>query len=327
MDHPRFSIVIPVFNEAETLPELAVQLATAIDPIDGEWEILLVDDGSVDDSYNTMLRLADADPRFKVIRLSRNFGHQIAITAGIDLAVGEAVIIMDGDLQHPPAVIPELVAQWRAGFDIVYGVMRRRDSQTWLKRATSRAYYRLLRRLADIDVPLAAGDFRLVDRRALEGFKLMRERNRYVRGMFSWIGFRQIGVAYDSPRRFAGRSKYTSRRMVRLGFDGILSFSILPLRFVLNFGFVVALCSFIFGVANVIAKIASAFVVPGWVTLVVVISFGLGVQLVVLGMIGEYLGRIYDEVKQRPLYLVSGLYGFDREVAPEHRASNRLQIP
>jgi dolichol-phosphate mannosyltransferase len=324
MDRQRFSVVVPVHNEAETLHELAAQVAAATDAVDGDWEFLLVDDGSVDRSYDVMLTLADADPRFKVIQLSRNFGHQVAITAGIDLAVGDAVIIMDGDLQHPPAVIPEFVARWRDGFEIVYGVMRRRESQSWLKRATSRAYYRLLRRLVDIDVPLAAGDFRLVDRKALDGFRIMRERNRYVRGMFSWIGFRQVGVAYDCPPRFAGRSKYTTRRMIRLGFDGVLSFSVLPLRFVLNFGFVVALFSFLFGVANLVAKLASAFVVPGWVTLVVVISFGLGVQLLELGMIGEYLGRVYDEVKQRPLYLVSSLYGFDREDAPEPASPRRL---
>ena len=186
----RFSVVVPIHDEEESLGELHRRLATVLDALDGDWELVLVDDGSRDRSFETMLELRDRDPRVKVVRLSRNFGHQVAITAGIDLASGDAVVVMDGDLQHPPEVIPELVARWREGYDVVYGVMTERGGETWFKRWTARRFYRLLGRMSDVDVPQAAGDFRLVDRRAVNAFTSLRERNRYVRGMFSWIGFR-----------------------------------------------------------------------------------------------------------------------------------------
>jgi polyisoprenyl-phosphate glycosyltransferase len=308
----RYSIVVPVHDEQQSLPELVRRLRVVIDDLDGESEVILVDDGSKDASFALMLDANAHDSRFKAVRLSRNFGHQIAISAGIDLAAGAAVIVMDGDLQHPPELIPEFVTRWREGFEIVYGVMERR-AEGWFKRVSARVFYRLLRRLTDTDVPPAAGDFRLVDRKAVDAFRAMRERGRYVRGMFSWIGFRQVGVPYTPAPRFAGPSKYTLARMVRLATDGILSFSTVPLRIALNAGFVVAACSLLFGVGSLVSKYAGVYVVPGWLTLVLVTSFIGGIQLMVIGVLGEYVGRIYEEVKMRPLYLVDELHGFERE--------------
>jgi polyisoprenyl-phosphate glycosyltransferase len=305
------SVVVPVHDEQETLEELVRRLLGVIDELPGlDGEVILVDDGSRDMSYPLMTQLARREPRVKIVQLSRNFGHQVAITAGVELARGDAVIVMDSDLQHPPELIPEFVRRWEEGFDIVYGVMQQR-SEDWFKRVTARAYYALLRRMTKVDMPAAAGDFRLIDRVAVDAFVSMRERDRYVRGMFAWLGFQQTGIDYVPPPRFAGRSKYTVRRMARLAFDGIFSFSIYPLRVVLVAGLIVSLASFVVGIATLISKLAGAYVVPGYVTLVVVITFLSGIQLVVLGGIGEYIGRIYEEVKRRPLYVVRRTHGFD----------------
>ena len=307
------SMVVPAHDEEETLEELVRRLTAALDAIPGiTWEAILVDDGSKDATYPLMVTLAGRDPRIKIVQLSRNFGHQVALSAGVELASGDAVVLMDADLQHPPELIADFVARWREGNEIVYGVMQERP-EGWFKRVTARMFYGLLRRMTKIDMPVAAGDFRLVDRTAVDAFVSMRERDRYVRGMFAWLGFKQVGVDYVPPPRYAGRSKYTVRRMARLAFDGIFSFSIYPLRVVLALGLVVSLASFVVGIATLISKLAGAYVVPGYVTLVVVITFLSGIQLVVLGGIGEYIGRIYEEVKRRPLYVVRRTHGFDED--------------
>ena len=308
---PRYSVVIPVHDEAEILPQLYDRLRTVLDGLDGDWELILVDDGSRDGSYALMVELHGRDPRVRVLRFSRNFGHQVALTAGLDRALGEAVITMDGDLQHPPETIPELVARWQDGNEVVYGVMSARAGETWFKRTTSTAFYRLLRRLTDVEMPAAAGDFRLIDRKALDAFKALRESNRYVRGMFSWIGFRQTGVPYVCAERPGGRSKYTPRRMLKLASDAIVGFSTLPLRLALNLGFAVSVISIIFGLSALATKLAGGFAVPGWASIMILVGLVGGIQLIVIGVIGEYIGRIYDEVKQRPLYLVSASHGFD----------------
>jgi glycosyltransferase involved in cell wall biosynthesis len=312
MSEPTYSIVIPIHDEEETLRELHRRLCLLLDLLDGPAEVILVDDGSRDSSYLQMIDIHGRDPRFKVIRLSRNFGKEVAMTAGLDLARGDAVVLMDGDLQHPPEVVSAMAARWREGYEVVYGVMERR-TEGWFKRLTSRAFYRLLGRLTDVDVPPAAGDFRLVDRRALDAFRKMRERNRYVRGMFSWIGYRQIGIAYQCPPRFAGRSKFTPGRLVKLALDGVVGFSSLPLQLVLKAGFVVSATSFLFGISAIAVKAAGIYAVPGYATIVVIVSFVGGVQLVVLGVMGEYIARIYDEVRLRPLYLLSDVHGFDEQ--------------
>jgi glycosyltransferase involved in cell wall biosynthesis len=312
----RYSFVIPVFNERDTLRELHVRLSAVMDPLDGDCEVLFVDDASFDGTDEVLAELVARDPRCKVIRFARNFGHQTAITAGLDFAAGDAVVVLDADLQDPPEVIPELIARWREGYEVVYGVRRSRPSdESWLKRVTARIFYRTLRRLSDIDMTVDVGDFRLVDRRALEAFRSMRERSRYVRGMFSWVGFRQIGVDYERPERFAGEPKYSFRKSLRLAVDGIVSFSDVPLRLALVFGTIFSALAFLAGIFAIVAKIAGAFVVPGWASILVVTSFLGGVQLTVLGAMGLYIGRIYEEVKSRPLYIVREAHGFEDDAS------------
>jgi dolichol-phosphate mannosyltransferase len=310
------SVVVPLKDEEANVQPLAERLRLALEPLTTRWEVILVDDGSLDATYARAVELHRSDPRFKVVRLSRNFGHQVALSAGLDLAAGDAVVTMDGDLQHPPEVIPELVDRWRGGAEVVYGVMVERQGESRLKDTTARAFYRALTRLTDIDVPPAAGDFRLVDRAALDAVRSMRESNRYLRGMFSWVGFDQDGVPYASPPRTAGRSKYTFGRMLRLATDAIVSFSDRPLRLALNLGFVVSAVSILFGVSAVVSKLAGLEVVAGWTSVMILVGFVGGVQLIVLGIIGEYVGRISDEVKRRPLYIVRAAHGFD---GPEAR--------
>jgi dolichol-phosphate mannosyltransferase len=312
-DRPRLSVVVPLRDEEEVFPALVSRLVAVLDASGGDWEVVLVDDGSTDGTYGLAVELHTRDPRFKVLRLSRGFGHQVALTAGLDAARGEAVVTMDGDLQHPPEIIPELLARWEAGDEIVYGVMEERHGESRFKDWTARWFYRLLGRLADMDVPAAAGDFRLVDRNALEAVQAMRESNRYLRGMFSWVGFRQSGVPYASPPRPAGRSKYSRVRMFRLAGDAVIGFSSRPLRLGLNLGFAVSLLSILFGLSAVFSKLAGVFVVPGWTSIMVLVGIVGGIQLVVLGVIGEYIAHIFDEVKRRPLYVVSRLHGVDRE--------------
>jgi dolichol-phosphate mannosyltransferase len=307
---PTFSFVVPVYNEEENLRELHLRLSSVLAELDGTSEILFVDDGSRDSSFATMLELNAADGRVRIARLSRNFGHQVAISAGLDLARGAAVMVMDADLQHPPELVPEFVARWREGYQVVYGVMVERSSETHLKRATGRWWYRLLGRVSDIEVPAAAGDFRLVDRAVLDAFRTMREQNRYIRGMFSWLGFRQIGVEYVCPPRYAGSSKYTFRKMVRFARDGMLSFSNAPLRAAMKVGFVVSGLAALSAVAAVIAKLFGHGL-PGYASIIVAISILGGIQLLVLGVIAEYIARIHDEVRDRPLYVLSELRGFE----------------
>jgi len=316
---PTYSFVIPVFNEEDGLAELFRRMSALLEQLDGPAEVILVDDGSRDRSYAQMLAIHAADDRFRVVQFSRNFGHQIAISAGMDLCCGDAVVIMDADLQDPPEVVLEMAVKWREGYDLVYGQRQRREEETWFKKFTAGVFYRMLRSMTDVDMPVDAGDFRLIDRKALDAFRSMRERSRYVRGMFGWVGFRQIGVKYVRPGRFAGETKYPLSKMIRLALDGIISFSNLPLRFVMQFGFLVSIISFAAGIVAMYVKLSGAYAVPGWASLMVWVSFIGGVQLTVLGVIGEYIGRIYDEVKQRPLYLVRELRGFGAlDRAPNH---------
>lgn len=301
---PRYSVVVPVFNEEESLLELGRRLAAALDELDGPSEVLLVDDGSTDATPVLLAELEHRDERFRVVRLSRNFGHQIAITAGLDAARGAAIVVMDADLQHPPEVIHRLVERWQEGYDVVYAIADEHEQATWFKRKSADLFYRLISRVAKVDMPIGAGDFRLIDRRVRDAFTSMRERHRYVRGMFAWIGFRQTGVLYRSPARFGGRSKYTLSAMTRLATDALFSFSQEPLMLVLKVGLGVSVLSFLFGLATLATKLAGAYNVPGYVSIVVALAFLGGIQLVVLGFMGQYTARIFEEVKRRPLYLV-----------------------
>lgn len=320
MEKPVYSFVIPVFNEEDTLPELYRQLSVMMDQLDASAETILVDDGSRDNSFAMMVDLHQKDARFKVAKLSRNFGHQIAISAGMDLAQGDAVIIMDADLQDPPHVVLEMTARWREGYQVVYGVREERRGETWFKRLTASLFYRYLRKLTDLDIPADVGDFRLVDRRALDSFKNMREANRYVRGMFSWVGFKQIGVHYTRSERFAGSTKYPFIKMLKLAADGVVSFSTAPLRLAMNAGAFFALISLIAGAWAIFVKIKGMHVVAGWASLICAVFFLGGLQLILIGVVGEYIGRIYEEVRNRPLYIVSSMHGFSPSVIAERRA-------
>ncbi len=331
---PTYSIVVPAHNEEAVIEELVTRLCGVMDKLDGDSEVIVVDDGSSDHTYELMLGVARADPRFRVARLSRNFGHQIALTAGIDLSSGDAVIAMDADLQDPPEVILELAARWREGYDVVYAVRDIREGETRWKRAAAAIFYRAFNRISEVKVPLDVGDFRLVDRRVLDVFARMRESNRFVRGMFSWIGLRQIGVLYRRHERFAGDSKYPLRKLIRLALSGVTSFSVAPLRVALNLGFVVSLVSFALGIWSLIVKVAGFYNPPGWTSIVVVTTFIGGIQLIVLGVIGEYIADIHAEVKQRPLYVVSEIENFPeppelppRSVVASHRAHERASDP
>jgi glycosyltransferase involved in cell wall biosynthesis len=310
VDIVKYSIVIPIYNEEESFPALVKRLREVMDQLDGPTEVVLVDDGSRDGSYELMRDVNVADPRFKIVQLSRNFGHQIAITAGMDVASGQAVIVMDADLQDPPEVILQMAARWQEGYEVVYAVREHRDGETLFKRKTATIFYGIQRRLAEIDQPMEVGDFRLVDRKALDAFLQMRERNRYVRGMFSWVGFRQTSVPYTRASREAGQSKYPLRKMTRLALDGFVGFSTAPLRFALTAGLIMAFGSVLYGIVAIAMKLAGVSYVPGYASLLVAITFLSGVQLIVIGMVGQYVARIYDETRARPLYLVREAQGF-----------------
>jgi len=299
-----YSFVIPVLDEEEILPELHRRLDAVMAELDGPAEVVLVDDGSTDGSFAAMRRIHEADPRFRVVRLSRNFGHQIAITAGLEHARGQAIVIMDADLQDPPEVAVEMAKQWRAGYEVVYGVRESREGESRTKRATARWFYRLLRPMSEIDIPVDAGDFRLVDRTVVDAVLSMPERRRYLRGMFAWVGYDQVGVQYVRAARSRGSTKFSTRRMVRFATDGIVSFSTVPLRITLMIGFVMSGLAFLAAIIGVVVKVADLYTVPGWASIVVGMSILGGLQLVVLGTMGEYVARIYDEVRRRPLYLV-----------------------
>ncbi len=307
---PTYSLVVPAYNEEGVIQELVARLGEVMDALDGDAEAVLVDDGSSDRTHELMLDAARTDPRIRIVRLSRNFGHQLALTAGVDLSSGDAVIVMDADLQDPPEVVLELTKRWREGYDVVYAVRDIREGETRFKRMTATAFYRAFNRISEVKVPLDVGDFRLVDRRVLDVFDRMRESNRFVRGMFSWIGLRQTGVLYQRRERYAGETKYPLRKMLRFAITGVISFSAAPLRAALNLGFFVSFLAFSLGIWSLIVKLAGFYNVPGWTSIVVVTAFIGGIQLIVLGVIGEYIGDIHTEVKRRPLYVVSELENF-----------------
>jgi dolichol-phosphate mannosyltransferase len=295
------SVVAPCFNEEATISEFYRRVAAAVGGL--PHEIVLVDDGSSDGTAQILAGLADEDPCVRVITLSRNFGHQAAITAGLDHASGDAVVMMDADLQDPPELIPEMVERWREGYGVISGVREAREGETLFKLATARFFYRLFARLARIDLQPQAADFRLLDRSALDALNSMRERSRFLRGMSVWVGFEQTTVPYQRDPRFAGETKYTLRKMVRFSLDAISSFSHVPLQLATVFGFIFSGIAFLAIPVAIGFRIAGQFV-PGITTVLLVVLLLGGIQLITVGIIGEYLGRVYDEVKSRPLYIV-----------------------
>jgi dolichol-phosphate mannosyltransferase len=310
MELVKYSIVIPLYNEEGILPRLVERLQQIMSEFDGPAEVVMVDDGSRDSTVQLVRAASARDLRFKLIQFSRNFGHQVAITAGMDAAAGEAVIIMDADLQDPPQVILQMIEKWQEGYEVVYGLRKHRQGERLFKTATASMFYGLLHRIADTDTPVDVGDFRLVDRKALNAFLQMRESNRYVRGMFSWIGFRQAAVPYVREERQAGATHYTLRKMVRLASNGITGFSTAPLRLALGTGAFLACAALIYGVVAISLKLAGESLVPGYASLLFAITFLSGIQLIVMGMVGLYVGRIYDEARGRPLYIVRETHGF-----------------
>ncbi len=307
------SIVAPVYNEEPVLPELHRRVAQVMNELGEPWELVLVNDGSRDRSAAVINQLHAQDPHVKGVSFSRNFGFQVAVTAGLDFATGDAVILTDADLQDPPEVYPHMLAKWREGYDVVYGVRTSREGETWFKLFTAKLFYRLIRRITRIDIPLDTGDFRLMDRRVVNALKRMPERNRFIRGMVPWVGFRQAGVTYERASRFAGQSKFSSvKQMLPFALDAITSFSYLPLQLAMYLGFLMAGLAALAIVAVILLRLfGPSTPLLGQATTLVAVLFMGGVQLICLGIIGEYLGRIYDEVKGRPLYLIEQIWGFD----------------
>lgn len=307
----KYSIVIPIYNEQEILPELYRRLTAVIDSFDGETEVIMIDDGSADASYAELQKIHQKDHRYKLLRLARNFGHQVALTAGIDSAAGDAVILMDGDLQDPPELLPRMIEQWKEGYHVVYTVKRSRK-ENMFKRFAFASFYRLMHTFSAISIPMEAGNFSLMDKKVVQVLQHMPERNRYLSGMRAWAGFRQTGVEFDRDARFAGRPKMTIKRLIKLALDGLISFSNAPLRLAIYVGLASAGISFLGAAYVIYEKLFTNKAILGWASTIVAITFIGGMILLTLGFIGEYIGRIYDEVKQRPIYIVQDKVGFHK---------------
>ncbi|SFW40393.1 glycosyltransferase family 2 protein [Luteibacter sp. UNCMF366Tsu5.1] len=304
-----FAVIVPAYNEAEVLVDFHARLGAVLDGIDAVSQIIYVDDGSSDDTWQRLRSLADADPRVQALRLSRNFGKEAAMTAGFDEVDADAVVIIDADLQDPPELIPELIARWQDGNDVVYATRGERDGETRTKRFTSAAFYRVMERLSDTPLPRDTGDFRLLSRRAVEALRELRERQRFMKGLFAWIGYRQTSVVYHRDARHAGRTKWNYWRLTNLAVEGITSFSTAPLRVATWLGVSAAGLAFLYGLWVLLKALIWGDPVRGYPTLMVVILFLGGAQLLALGVIGEYVGRTYSEAKRRPLYYVESRHG------------------
>jgi glycosyltransferase involved in cell wall biosynthesis len=317
------SIVVPVYNERPVLPDFHERLGAVLDSMGADAEVLYVDDGSGDGSSDLIAGLQQRDRRVSLIRLSRNFGKEVAITAGLDHCRGGAAVIIDADLQHPPELIPALVEQWRAGFDVVYARRTERQGETALKKLSAQYFYRLLQRLSDVPIPADAGDYRLLSRRAVDALVGLRERHRFMKGLFAWIGFPQTSVPYRQQPRHAGDTKWNYWRLWNFALEGITSFTTVPLRIASYLGIVAALTALLFAAWIVFKTLVWGEPVPGYPSLMVVILFLGGLQLAALGVIGEYLGRTYNEVKQRPLYLVDAYQPSQPGAAVAPRSTGR----
>jgi dolichol-phosphate mannosyltransferase len=314
-DLPTISVVAPVFNEEALVEEFCRRTVAALEPLGEPFELVLVNDGSRDRSALLMRAIHERDPRVRVLSFSRNFGHQLAITAGTDYARGRAVVVIDSDLQDPPEVIPELVEKWREGYEVVYAVREEREGETWFKTFTASLFYRLIAKITSVELPVDAGDFRLMDRKVVDALARIREHHRFMRGLSVWVGFKSVGMPYKRHARKAGSTKYPLRKMLKFALDGITSFSYLPLQLATYMGFITAALSLIFILVVFALRLSSgtpenAAFYGQAATLASVLFIG-AVQLIAIGIIGEYVGRIYDEVKGRPLYIVSEALGYD----------------
>jgi polyisoprenyl-phosphate glycosyltransferase len=312
----KVSVVIPLLNEEQNLVVLYRALVPVLEATGSEFELIFVDDGSTDQSAARISALHANDPRVKLVSLSRNFGHQHALTAGMDYARGDALIMMDADMQHPPSLVPELLSRWREGYEIVYTVRRDTRGAGPFKRATAAVFYRLFRALTGLDLAANTADFRLLDRKVVEAFRHIRERTRFLRGLTGWAGYRCFAVDYEAPARHGGKTKYDASRMAQFAINGLVSFSAAPLYAAIYVGLLLALVGFFYLLYVFYARFVSGNVVPGWTSVIVLVSFIGGIQLILMGFIGVYVGKIYEESKQRPLYLVREALGFDGEREP-----------
>jgi glycosyltransferase involved in cell wall biosynthesis len=315
---PTLSLVLPIYNEEEVIPELHKRLQEFLTKLAVPSEVVFVNDGSRDRSMEMLRAIAAGDPRYRIVSFARNFGHQRAITAGVDYARGQAVVVMDADLQDPPEVVLEMVEKWRQGFDVVYGRRRKRAGETFFKLVTARLFYRVFAAMIPIEVPLDTGDFRLMSRRVVVVLRELRETHRFVRGMVAWVGFKQTEVLYDRPGRFAGETKYPLRKMAAFAIDGITSFSIVPLRFATYMGMLMILASVGIIVWALVSKYVMHQVVQGWTGIMIALAVFSSVQLLMIGILGEYIGRIYEEVKRRPLYVVGDTVNASKDEENAH---------
>ncbi len=314
---PVLSIVVAAYNEEDVLHIFFERLQSVLAEVGETYEIVCVNDGSRDRTAGILNAAHAADPRIKVVHLARNFGKELAMTAGLDYATGDAVVPLDADLQDPPELIADFLRLWREGFDVVYAVRNDRETDSWLKRRTAEMFYAMLGRLSNVEIPRNAGDFRLMDRRVVDALKQLRERNKFMKGLFSWVGFRQTSVSYKRPERAAGKTKFNYWKLWNFALDGITGYSTVPLRIAGYFGFLFALIAMLYGAFLLVRTMIFGADLPGYASLMVAVIFIGGIQLVVLGIIGEYLGRMYSEAKQRPLYIVDRVLGLDgAEVRP-----------
>ena len=312
------SIVVPMYFEEEVAQECYNRLVNVMQQNNLNYEMIFVNDGSTDRTMDILTEIADKDPNVKIINFARNFGHQIAVTAGIDYAKGDAIVIIDADLQDPPELIPVLVDKWNEGFEVVYAKRKSRKGETWFKLLTAKYFYKVLNYLSDIEIPKDTGDFRIIDRKVADVFSKMSERNRFVRGMMSWIGFRQTFVEYERDERFAGETKYPLKKMIKFASDGVIAFSTKPLRIVMTLGIFSVIISMLVLMYSLTVKIFGENIQPGWTSIMVAITFFSGIQLLGLGIVGQYIARIYDESKNRPIYIVKELVNIDRS-NPHHK--------
>lgn len=309
----KYSVVVPAYNEQEVLEETYRRLTEVMEQTNETYEIIFINDGSRDRTYEIAESLCKKDSRIKLINFSRNFGHQIAVTAGMEYSSGQAIVIIDADLQDPPHVILEMIKKWKDGYDVVYGQRLKREGETFFKKFTAKCFYRLLNKMTSMEIPVDTGDFRLIDRKVCDVMNQLQEKNRYVRGLVSWVGFKQTAVEYKRESRFAGETKYPLKKMIKLATDAILSFSYKPLRLAGFVGGILSACSFIYLIVVIIQKLFTETTQPGWASIFAIILFFNGVSLILHSITGEYVGRIYEETKNRPLYIVRETINFDEE--------------
>ncbi|MFA6309460.1 MAG: glycosyltransferase family 2 protein [Clostridia bacterium] len=313
------SVVVPVYNEEGVVEESYKRLKKVMDSTDESYEIIFVNDGSRDRTVEILRNICDKDSTIKLLDFSRNFGHQIAITAGMDYTEGDAIVVIDADLQDPPEVIPQMLAKWKEGYDVVYGKRIKRKGDTFFKKITAKMFYRFLRTMTEVDIPVDTGDFRLIDRKVCNALKQVNERNRYIRGIISWLGFKQIGVEFVREKRFAGETKYPLKKMIKFASDAITSFSYKPLKIATYIGGFISFLSFAYLIFVLCQRLFTVSTQPGWASTIAVNLFFNGIVLVILGVIGEYVGRIYDEVKGRPLYVIREAKNIDLKLGEKGR--------